>query len=55
MLFRILSVSIRQKLIALRKFEIWGNWLKNEHTKEISEQNFDRLGHAKASNILEAF
>ena len=43
MLFHIVSVSVRQKLIALGKFEILGNWLENEHTTEISEQNFDRL------------
>ena len=29
MSFHILSVSVRQKLIALGKFEISGNWLKN--------------------------
>ena len=45
--FHILSVSVRQKLIVLGKFEIFGNWLEyelNEHTTEISEQNFDGLG-----------
>ena len=44
MFFHILSISVRQKLIALGKFEILGNWLESEHTTEISEQNFDGLG-----------
>ena len=30
-------------LIASGKFEILGNWLKNEHATEISEQNSDGL------------
>ena len=38
-----LSVSVRQKLIGLGKFEILGNWLEKEHFAEISEQNFDGL------------
>ena len=40
------SVSVRQKLIALQKFEILYILLENElneHTTEISEPNFDRL------------
>ena len=44
--FHIQSASIRQKLIALGKFEILRNWLENElkwHFAEISEQNFDGL------------
>ena len=58
MLFHILSVSVRQKLIALGKFEILGIWLENElneHFAEISEQNFDGLARTQVSNILEAF
>ena len=43
MLFHILSVSVRQKLIAMGKIEILGNWLENEHTTEISGPNFDEL------------
>ena len=55
MLFHILSVSVRQKLIALGKFEILENELENEHFAEISEQNFDGLARTQVSNILEAF
>jgi len=48
MSFHILNVSVRQKLMAIKKFEIYENLLKkskNEHTAEISEQNFDGLAY----------
>ena len=52
MLFHILNVSVRQKLVALTKFEILYILLKNEHNLEISNPHFEGLARAHAPNIF---
>ena len=52
MLLHMASVSIRQKLIALGKFEISANWLKNNSKYVVNPHVFVRKKHAGLQRTL---
>ena len=54
MLFYIVSISVREKLIALGKFEILGNWLENELTFFL-RQNWLTYKHKPRSTSFQHF
>ena len=55
MSFHILSVSVRQKLIALGKFEISANWLKNNSKYVVNPHVFFVQKHAGLQRTLKSY